>query len=114
MLAVTALAPACGGKDVTTTTAATEAQTDTTPATGTTHAPTTSAGTTGAGTTGAELPDCNLHDDDPVGCSSLPACLYLGDETTGECILRCQNFTDQATCEMQELCYWLDGCYLAV
>lgn len=86
--------------------------------TGTTLAPTTSVGTTGTGTgthtTGTELPDCNLYDDDPVTCSSMPACLYLGDETAGECIVRCDNYTDQASCEMAELCYWLDGCYLAV
>ena len=71
---------------------------------------TTLATTSTSGTTGTELPDCTLYNDDPEACTSMAACLYIHEQ----CIVRCNNFTDQASCEMQALCYWQGGCYLAV
>lgn len=125
VLALASFAPACGGKDVTTSPASTSEPTE--PATGPTGgAPTTgtstagtSTGTTATGstgsssTTGGELPDCSLYNGDAETCLSMIACLYLDNE--GACIVRCNNFTDQATCELQMFCYWAEGgCYLAV
>jgi hypothetical protein len=113
---VASFGPACGGKDVTTT-PSTGTQTDPGTATGPTSGQmsSTSVGptTTGTGTTTGELPDCHMYDGDDVTCSSMIACLYLLNQKV--CIVRCQNFHDQASCEMQEYCYWeADGCYLAV
>jgi hypothetical protein len=106
-LAVASFAPACAKEDTPTTGGSSETTVATTTPTtsGTTTAPTSTSSTTGG-----ELPDCKLYNDDPETCASMVACLYIHEE----CIVRCNNFTDQATCEMQELCYWLDGCYLAV
>lgn len=125
VLALASFAPACGGKDVTTSPASTSEPTE--PATGPTGgAPTTGTGTAGtstgttatgstgsSSTTGGELPDCSLYNGDAETCLSMIACLYLDNE--GACIVRCNNFTDQATCELQMFCYWAEGgCYLAV
>lgn len=122
-LAVTTFGPACG--DATGPTTATTGQTEpgtsqptTTPTStvGTTTTTTTTGttlATTAASTTGGELPDCALYNADPETCSSMVACLYLGNEMV--CIPRCNNFTDQTACEMQMYCYWAEGgCYLAV
>lgn len=108
-LAVASLAPACVGKD------------EPAPTTGssTTEAP-TSGSTTGAPTSGGdhtstsgEPPDCPIWDDDPETCSSMVDCLYLLNQEV--CIVRCNNFKDEASCEMQAYCYWeAGGCYLAV
>ncbi|MBK7827008.1 hypothetical protein [Nannocystis sp.] len=111
MLAVSSVAPACGGKDGTTTgsTGKAEATTEMMPtSTGTTG---TEAGT--AGSTSGELPDCRMYDGQDETCSSMFECIYLLSQDV--CIVRCNYFHDQATCEMQEYCYWdTGGCYLAV
>jgi hypothetical protein len=117
VLALTALAPACGaGKDDTTAPPTSEPTDGTTQPTGpTTTTTTTTTGTTTATstTTGGELPDCSLYSDDAIACSSMIACLYLANESA--CIVRCNNYTEQATCETATFCYWAEGgCYLAV
>jgi hypothetical protein len=113
VLAVSSFSSACGGKEGTT--VATEAQTEATSAT-TEETPTSTGGTgTGTGTTGTtggELPDCPSYSDDPETCSSMVQCIFLINQDA--CIVRCDNFKDQATCEMQMYCYWEGGCYLAV
>ena len=119
ILAVTTLGPACPGPDDPTP-ATTSGSTE--PAPTATATPTTTGGTTlatgaptstgAASTTGGELPDCSLYNGMPETCSSMIECLYLANETA--CIVRCQYFTDQATCEAATFCYWSDGCYLAV
>ena len=114
-LAVSSLAPACAGKDDTTQTGP---ATDTVGTTGTTGSgsgsssgtPTT---TESSSTTTGELPDCPVWDDDAETCSSMVECLYLLNQEV--CIVRCNYFPDQASCEMQAYCYWeAGGCYLAV
>lgn len=113
-LAVASFAPACGGKDGTTH-ATTEAPTTSeTGTTGSTTTPTTTGDTTdtSSSTTTGELPDCPVWDDDDVTCSSHIECIYLLNQKV--CIVRCNYFTDQTTCEEQAYCYWEDGCYLAV
>ena len=108
VLAVSSLT-ACGGKEGTT--VATEAQTE--PTGGETEATPTSTGTsTSTGTTDAELPDCPMYDDDPETCSSHVQCIFLVNQDA--CIVRCDNFDDQASCEAQMYCYWEGDCYLAV
>lgn len=109
-LAVSSLAPACAGKDDTT-------QTDPGPATDTVGTSSSSGaptgGSTAATTTTGELPDCPVWDDDAETCSSMVECLYLLNQEV--CIVRCNYFPDQASCEMQAYCYWeAGGCYLAV
>ncbi|MBK9755963.1 MAG: hypothetical protein IPO88_21165 [Nannocystis sp.] len=60
-----------------------------------------------------ELPDCRMYDGQDETCSSMFECIYLLSQDV--CIVRCNYFHDQATCEMQEYCYWdTGGCYLAV
>ncbi len=54
-----------------------------------------------------------MYDGDADTCSDFLDCLYLFNQQA--CIVRCQNFDDQAACEAQEYCYWdTGGCYLAV
>lgn len=116
VLAVSTLPPACGGKDGTT--VATEAQTEAT-GSSTEETPTSTDGSstgtstdTDAGTTDTEIPDCPKYSDDPETCSSMINCIFLINQDV--CIVRCDNFNDQASCEMQTYCYWEGDCYLAV
>jgi hypothetical protein len=120
VLAVSTLPPACNGKEGTT--VATEAPTEATGST-TEDTPTSTGGTstgtdtrtgtdTSTGTTGGELPDCPKYSDDPETCSSMVQCIFLINQDA--CIVRCDNFDDQASCEMQMYCYWEGDCYLAV
>lgn len=123
VLVLSSFGPGCGGKEGPMTAVTTE-QAETSPTaptgavpttgTGTTSAPTTgtSTGSTGSATTGGELPDCSMFNNDAVTCLSMIPCLYLDNE--GVCIVRCNYFPDQASCEMQDFCYWEGGCYLAV
>ena len=110
VLAVASLGSACGGKDGMTTTA-TGSQTDS----GGASEATTGEAPTGAGTgatSGGGLPDCREYDGQDETCSSMLECIYLLSQDV--CIVRCNYFHDQATCEMQEYCYWdTGGCYLA-
>lgn len=117
MLAVASFGPACGNDAPPPTSSTTSAPTETAGAP-TSGAPTSTgmsgtSGTTGTGTstTGGELPDC-MQIEDPNTCLSTIECLYLENEKT--CIVRCNYFAEQASCERQMYCYWLDGCYLSV
>lgn len=113
VLAVASFAAACGGKDGTTT-PSTGSQTDSgSEGEATTGATPTGTGTGTGGTTSAELPDCRMYDGQDETCSSILECIYLLNQNA--CIVRCNYFHDQASCEMQEYCYWdTGGCYLAV
>lgn len=129
-LAVSAVGPACGddGKTTASTGTTTQTATDptgpttgtatTTPTTGstgtTTGSPTTgnTGADTGAATDTGGVPNCAMYDA-PRPCNAEAGCTWFGD--VGQCIVDCAQISDQATCNMQEYCFWIDGsCELAI
>lgn len=72
----------------------------------TTGGDTTGDDTTG-GDTGSGLPDCQAANTDQATCEAVTSCLYLPEY--GGCVIDCEIVSDEATCNDQQGCAWLEG-----
>lgn len=104
--------PVTSSTDTTTSPTTTNAPTTTDTTTGTDTGSDTTAGTTADtdtdATTGGQLPDCAQYKD--VDACQVVGCVWEAEAML--CMVDCTVITDEATCDMAEICMWFeDTCY---